>query len=90
MYSTISFKICFQQATADTSNLILHNSCLNYYNDSMQSSIERADPYFTEKALSSIHHEIKTEVISLVCCDSFKFILMKMGDGVRFGFLFEN
>lgn len=47
-------------------NLILYNDCLNFYINTMQKTINAAEPYFEEYELMQLHQNAKNEAISQV------------------------
>lgn len=58
--------IVCKQATAETSNLILQNDCVNFYVDSMQKGITKIEPYFNDVELMHVHQQFKNQAIEKV------------------------
>jgi len=51
-------------ATAEASNTILLNDCVNFYGDSMQRSVDNVDPFFKEHELMETHQRLKSETMA--------------------------
>lgn len=54
------------QATAEVTNLIVFNDCVNLYADSMQTSIATVDPYYKESEFMEIHQKMKAAALGKV------------------------
>lgn len=55
-----------KQATAETSNLILFNDCVNSYDDLMQKYLANVETHLKEMELVQTHQKTKCEVVAKV------------------------
>lgn len=54
------------QATAEVTNLIVFNDCVNFYDDSMQKAIANVDPYYKVAELMAMHQRMKADALAKV------------------------
>ncbi|XP_031636890.1 atlastin-like [Contarinia nasturtii] len=51
-------------ATAQVSNTILYNDCMQRYSDAMETALENANPFMSENELVQLHEQTKTGVLA--------------------------